>query len=66
MAYRTAGVIFLCAASLTLAALDTADIDKVMKKEVLAQQDLATIDNFVAAGVQELLSISRTPLSESL
>jgi hypothetical protein len=38
-----------------LGAIDTADIDKVTKKEVLDQQDLAAIDSFVAAGVQELL-----------
>jgi hypothetical protein len=55
MAYRTAGIIFLCAASLALGAMDTTAIDKVIKKEVLDQQDLAAIDNFVAAGVQELL-----------
>jgi hypothetical protein len=55
MAYRTAGIIFLCMASLALGALDTAAIDKVTKKEVLDQQDLATIDSFVAAGIQELL-----------
>jgi hypothetical protein len=56
MAYRTAGIIFLCAASLALGVLDTAGIDKVTKKEVLDQQDLAAIDSFVAAGVQEIVA----------
>ena len=60
MAHRTTGIIFLFAIFFfgpsAFGALDTADIDKVIKKEVLEQQDLATIDNFVAAGVQELLN----------
>jgi hypothetical protein len=55
MTYRTAGIIILCATSLTLGALETTTIDKVTKKEVLDQQDLAAIDSFVAAGIQELL-----------
>ena len=37
-------------------ALDTAEIDKVSKKEVLQKEDLAAIDSFVAAGVQEILN----------
>lgn len=56
MAYRTAGVICLIAASFIYGALDTTGIDAVAKKEVLGPQDLAVIDNFVAAGVQELLT----------
>jgi len=56
MAYRIAGIIFLCAASLALGVLDTAGIDKVTKKDVLDQQDLAAIDRFVADGVQEIVA----------
>jgi hypothetical protein len=48
-------VVFLAAVR-AFGALDTADIDRVMKKEVLQQQDLTVIDNFVGAGVQELLN----------
>ena len=55
MAYRTAGIICLVAASLACGTLDTANIDAVAKKEVLDKQDLAVIDSFVAAGIQEIL-----------
>lgn len=37
-------------------ALNTAAIDGVIKKDVLDKQDLAVIDDFVAAGIQEILS----------
>jgi hypothetical protein len=61
MTYGKITIIYLFVATFmvfsAVAALDTADIDRVGKKEVLNQQDLAVIDNFVAAGVQELLNM---------
>ena len=60
MKHRTRAVVALILISFlgypVLGALDTRDIDKVIKKEVLDQQDLAVIDRFVAAGIDELLN----------
>jgi hypothetical protein len=60
MTYRAAAVIFLFSAFFigvsAYGALNTAEIDRVSKKDVLEQQDLAVIDNFVAAGVKEMLT----------